>query len=78
MAPLGEEAHLRTPRLEFQASPVLPQGLPGLTEVETEAELSSAWQFVLKLKPELADPRGNIKQVSSRVPFIFLYVTKAL
>lgn len=39
-------------------------------------ELSSALQFVLNLKPELADPGGYFKLVSSCVPFILTIVTE--
>ena len=39
-------------------------------------ELSSALHFVLNLKPELADPGGCFKLVSSCVPFISTIVTE--
>lgn len=71
-------ARVRRPISEVLWEPPDLSSLPGLTGVETEAELSSAWQFVLKLKPELADPGGNIKQASSRVSFISMFVTEAL
>lgn len=79
-----KEAHpgstLEAPRLEFQAPWSSSRGLwlPGLTVMEMELELPSAWRFVLKLKPGLADPGGCFNQVSSCVPFILMFVTKAL
>lgn len=39
-------------------------------------ELSPALHFVFNLKPELADPGGYFKLVSSCVPFISTIVTE--